>query len=247
MKKKIKKLFFKIYRLFLQMFHIEYLSLKIFNPYGYSIIYAKELEETKLSPLDHYIKYGIKRKLNRGNKPSKDLFYKKGYSFLYKDEIGDQDPWVHYCLYGFQQNYNNGVTPPTDVFDPLFYLNSNEDVLKSGMDPWEHYVTFGYKENRIPKEDSQVYYDLIKNSAYFDPIFYKNNNMDLFVIDDLDPIMHYMCYGYRENRNPSPNFNAVEYARNLNLAPTINPLLHYEKIGKFEINTKLVESLTDNI
>lgn len=240
------KIFFKLYSLLLRVLHKDYLSLNIFNPYGYSIIYSKDLEETSLSSMEHYIKYGITNNYQIGNNPPRDLFFEKGYQFLYKDEIKNLQPWVHYCLYGFKHHYNNGNNPPNDLFDPVYYLDKYWDVLQSRMNPWEHYVIYGYNEGRSAKDPkAESDYDLIKNSHYFDAEYYKNSYPDLYVLDDIDLIKHYMIFGYKENRRTSPSFNAVEYVKILNLSPFVNPLLHYEKLGKFNINRSLIEMLID--
>ena len=52
----------------------------------------------------------------------------------------------------------------------------------------------------------------------------------------VDPIKHYLQFGWKEGRNPSAKFNGNEY---LNKRPDVRvagicPLIHYLKFGKNE-------------
>lgn len=78
-------------------------------------------------------------------------------------------------------------------------------------------------------------YELIKHSDLFDIEYYINVNNDVKE-QAIDPIQHYMDYGWREGRNPSSSFDTVFY---LNSYPDvkesgINPLVHYLKYGRKE-------------
>ncbi len=81
----------------------------------------------------------------------------------------------------------------------------------------------------------QDLYKLLENSKYFNSNYYLENNEDV-ASAGLDPIMHYMAYGFREGRNPSAEFDNDAYlakykdARDMNIAP----LLHYEGKGKYQ-------------
>lgn len=76
---------------------------------------------------------------------------------------------------------------------------------------------------------------LIKQSDLFDPKWYLNNNSDLRE-KGVDPAEHYVMYGGKEGRAPSPNFDAKEYLKKY---PDVaesgqNPLVHYLLHGKAE-------------
>ena len=78
-------------------------------------------------------------------------------------------------------------------------------------------------------------YQTLKDSSLFDGDWYKKNNPDIKV-KNIDPLEHYINYGWKEGRNPSSKFNSIRY---LTLNPdvaekNICPLFHYEVFGKKE-------------
>lgn len=77
--------------------------------------------------------------------------------------------------------------------------------------------------------------DLIRQSGYFDEAWYLSRFPDV-AEKNIDPIAHYLKYGAKEGRDPSPIFSTVDY---LTLNPDvkeakINPLLHYVLHGRAE-------------
>lgn len=73
---------------------------------------------------------------------------------------------------------------------------------------------------------------LIKKSGLFDPIYYLINNPDVRA-SDIDPLRHYMRFGWKEGRNPSDKFDTKFY---LDSNPDVqqsgeNPLVHYIRHG----------------
>ncbi len=78
-------------------------------------------------------------------------------------------------------------------------------------------------------------YNLIKKSDLFDSEYYLAENEDVKK-SKIDPIKHYLKFGWKEGRNPSSEFNGNEY---LNKRPDVRvaglcPLVHYLKFGKNE-------------
>ncbi len=78
-------------------------------------------------------------------------------------------------------------------------------------------------------------YNLIKKSNLFDTKYYLSENDDVKNAK-MDPIKHYLQFGWKEGRNPSAEFNSNEY---LNKRPDVKvsgicPLVHYIKFGKEE-------------
>ena len=76
-------------------------------------------------------------------------------------------------------------------------------------------------------------YNLIKKSGLFDSEYYLAQNEDVKKAK-MNPIKHYLKFGWKEGRNPSAEFDGNEY---LNKRPDVKvadicPLLHYIKIGK---------------
>ena len=54
------------------------------------------------------------------------------------------------------------------------------------------------------------YYFLIKRSGMFDKNYYLLKNPDVRNAD-IDPLWHFVKFGWREGRNPSEFFNGNEY------------------------------------
>ena len=75
-------------------------------------------------------------------------------------------------------------------------------------------------------------YRAIKRLKLFDEEYYLNQNKNV-LISGMNPLIHYMYYGYRENKSPSENFDGEYY---LNLYGDVktcgmNPLVHYSLYG----------------
>lgn len=76
---------------------------------------------------------------------------------------------------------------------------------------------------------------LLASSALFDPAFYLYRYPD--VADAaVDPIGHYLVFGWREGRRPSPAFDGAWYLRrNPDVGDAeMNPLVHYLRFGAAE-------------
>ena len=78
-------------------------------------------------------------------------------------------------------------------------------------------------------------YRLLKKSDLFDSEYYLANNEDVRKAK-INPIMHYLRFGWKEGRNPSEQFNNKAY---LAQRPDVKvagvcPLVHYLKFGKKE-------------
>lgn len=75
----------------------------------------------------------------------------------------------------------------------------------------------------------------LKRSGLFDSNYYLINYPDVRRAD-VDPIMHYITFGWKEGRNPSPNFDTIRYIENNADVRTanINPLVHYIQFGRKE-------------
>lgn len=76
---------------------------------------------------------------------------------------------------------------------------------------------------------------IIRHSKLFDPEWYLREYPDVKAAR-MDPAVHYLLYGGKERRDPSPLFCSDEYL-SLNgdvKFARMNPLLHYEQYGRFE-------------
>lgn len=88
---------------------------------------------------------------------------------------------------------------------------------------------------------------IIKKSNYFDAKWYLATYKDIKK-SNIDPAVHYLKYGWKEMRDPSPLFSTSQYLHaNLDVKKAnINPLVHFEKYGKKE-KRKLFLNSTSNI
>lgn len=78
-------------------------------------------------------------------------------------------------------------------------------------------------------------YGLVKNSGLFNDEWYLERNHDV-AKTKANPLKHYLKFGWREGRNPSPEFDGNKY---LEERPDVReagicPLVHYIKYGKNE-------------
>ncbi|RPI84858.1 MAG: glycosyltransferase, partial [Nitrosopumilales archaeon] len=78
-------------------------------------------------------------------------------------------------------------------------------------------------------------YYIVRNSGFFDSRFYLREYQDIRSAD-IDPLWHFIRYGWKEGRNPSKTFDTKYY---LDSNPdvryhNINPLVHYIRFGKRE-------------
>lgn len=81
-------------------------------------------------------------------------------------------------------------------------------------------------DGMTPQNNKDI--DIINKSGLFDVDFYKKECIDVD-FSCLDPIFHYITIGWKEGKNPNPNFNTASYA---NLSQKVlkddeNPFAHY--------------------
>lgn len=165
-------------------------------------------------------------------------------------------PLIHFLLFGWKEKRN-----PSASFDVLYYLQKYGDVRREKLNPLYQYLKWGKKEGRFKNanEENNTSYELhpvldtvfeegpieiphkqllqIKSAitGHFDENYYLQHiaNADSL---KMDPLTHYIAYGWKENRDPSPFFSTAYY---LNANPDVkrsgmNPLYHYVTIGKKE-------------
>lgn len=78
-------------------------------------------------------------------------------------------------------------------------------------------------------------YLVVSKSKFFDANWYLSQNPDV-AIKGMDPCEHYLKYGWKEGRNPSPLFDGNAYLHNyldVNRA-NLNPLIHFIGHGQRE-------------
>ena len=132
-------------------------------------------------------------------------------------------PAMHFLLRGWRQNRD-----PAPWFSVAYYLAAYPDVRAAGLNPFVHFLQWGRAEGR--QADRRI-----RNSVepFFDSPHYMRQNPP---VGGLEPIEHYLAFGWREGLNPSKDFSINHYLR---LYPDVaeaglNPLHHYVTHGQHE-------------
>lgn len=204
---------------------------------------ATSLEHHAVSPHE---KSAMRREYELDFISKSGLFDAKYYLTQYADiaEAG-VGPLEHF----YETGYLEGRCP-NFYFDPAWYLSHNADVRTAGLHPLVHYISYGDIEGRRPSllfdpswyrkkfnlgETEQALLHFLRNRAdcrvspipEFDVEHYTEANPDVRAAG-IDPFAHFVCYGYREGRNPSVHFDAKFYwSRYLQGDRTQNPFLHF--------------------
>jgi Glycosyltransferase WbsX len=151
----------------------------------------------------------------------------------------------------FERGCKNGFQPNL-CFQPDWYLAQYVDVAADGVNPLVHYISNGEAENRKPSplfdpdwyrqtyrppagELCLAHYLRLRGTGTVNPLpgfdanFYLSANADVAEAG-IDPFSHFMEQGFRENRDPSPDFDTGFYrSRYLRNQPDANPLLDYRE------------------
>ncbi|GJE26063.1 hypothetical protein [Methylobacterium organophilum] len=81
----------------------------------------------------------------------------------------------------------NPIAPQLRFFDEGYYVSSYPDVLHQRLSPLEHYLLIGWREGRDP-------------GPYFSTVGYLEANSDVARDDRINPFIHFLEYGLKENR-----------------------------------------------
>lgn len=128
-------------------------------------------------------------------------------------------PWRHYLSIGWLR----GLDPRSD-FSTDGYLEINPDIREGGVNPLRHYLEAGWRENRQTAcsrfiSQSRIFKEFDTDEdrelaarflPYFDRDFYLARNPDVRA-SGVDPLQHYVVYGYREYRDPSSWFSTQKF------------------------------------
>ena len=117
-----------------------------------------------------------------------------------------------------------------DFYEASYHANVNRSVVQRLISKFpSSYLILSGKNNGLKNILLDIKgYNVIKKNKLFDLGYYLANNEDVR-ISGKDPLLHYICVGYKESRNPSSKFDGENYLKNhkdvKNL--NINPLVHY--------------------
>jgi len=145
------------------------------------------------------------------------------------------DVLTHYIERGWKLGFD-----PNAEFSTSYYLTVHADVRNAAIDPFYHYLTEGRREGRATSavtKAAQGSDDDVRNAiaGAFDSDFYLAQYPDV-ARAGVDPIVHYVRHGWREGRDPHPQFSTKYY---LSAYPDIreagiNPFYHFVIAGRGE-------------
>ncbi len=165
------------------------------------------------------------------------------YTTKYPDVVeAGFEPLEHYLQFGWREGRN-----PSPDFSTDYYLGANPDITDADTHPFIHYVTRGKAEGRpgvpsaegaseiglAPGMDFEMAAEMDAIRDSFDADFYLSQYPGVAEAG-LDPLKHYVQLGWREGRNPSPDFSTDYYlGAHPDIAQAdINPFMHYVTQGK---------------
>ena len=143
------------------------------------------------------------------------------------------------------------------LFDPVYYLEKNPDLPKTGFDLLAHYAALGGWENRDPNPlfDTKYYarkylgntpenvHPLVhfivtgaeaghKPHPLFDTAYYRKTYPDIDSVG-INPLAHYLRYGMADGRNSHPLFDTAYYLLRVPELKSsgVNPIVHFMNEG----------------
>ena len=212
-----------------------------------------DVAEKGMNPLLHYVKHGLREGRRPVPLPAsyKDetefafvrsiiepefdaAFYQKQYPGHERQVL---DPLDHFLLIGYCMGND-----PAPGFSVAGYTNANADVQASGVNPFYHYLVLGRMERRTVASSKKMLphgrFSEAEKSALegeFDAEFYLHRYPDVQA-DGMDPLEHFLRFGWREGRDPTPEFSTSYYLRvNRDVEECgMNPFYHYITAGRRE-------------
>lgn len=182
----------------------------LFEPRWY-IMSHPEIAQSAVNSLHHYLRYGLIKGLNPH--PLLDLNFIRSQLNAY--QLGPDK-----ILYNYIYNEEFFLLDPHPAFVAEYYYSSTRGSDRKA-NPLIEYLTV-----------SSAYG---KPNEIFDSNWYLNNYPDVFLLGT-NPLVHYVTYGYEENRDPSDAFNTAFYIeRNPDIVESkFEPMSHYIRHGKAE-------------
>ncbi|QOW21681.1 rhamnan synthesis F family protein [Novilysobacter avium] len=197
-------------------------ALGIFDRARYLDLYP-DVKAAGVDPLRHYVDSGARE----GRSPC-DLF--NGVYYLSKNpdvRKARLNPLLHFCESGWRESRN-----PSADFDVDRYVQAHFRADKTEENPLLHYLAEGRRRGleAWPVLDPRV--EAIQDAGVFDVEYYLEQYPDVLE-SGMDPLVHYVRHGARENRNPSALFDGAWYLRNNHdvARKKRNPLLHFCQYG----------------
>ncbi len=176
--------------------------------------YASQVGAHEKPSVTHFLKHGWRRGLS----PS-PFFDGVFYTLAYADvKNAGWNPVLHYIRHGWRE----GRTP-NPRFDIAGYIASHPQVDFQSIDPLRHCIDnyrsleWGRAGSKLAEPGAIDYRALAaeqrKLEALFDREYYLSMYEDVRKAG-IDPFLHYTQHGWRENRNPSPEFDTWYFLKN---------------------------------
>ncbi|CAO4169128.1 glycosyltransferase [Methylorubrum populi] len=157
-----------------------------------------------------------------------------------------EDPLAHYLTKGWRRGLD-----PNDAFAGDTYLQRHAHMRRLGVSPLYHFAATrrlqGAEAATAPARrakppvvalpvdpaeatDAQIYEAV---AAEFDREHYLETNADIRR-SGIDPVRHFLDFGAREDRDPSPAFSVRYYRKQYRreIGAGINPFVHYLAVGR---------------
>jgi len=141
------------------------------------------------------------------------------------------NPLLHFSEFGWKESRH-----PSAAFDVDWYLATHLAPAGQRSNPLLHYLTVGRKAGLAIRAADDGGAGLVRASGVFDEDYYRACYPDV-VATSVDPVAHYLRYGWLERRNPSALFDTAYYLEhNPDVAHSgENPLLHFCRVGWKEL------------
>lgn len=200
-----------------------------------------EVNDTDLSPIEHFLQIGWKKNYNPNNEFS-TAFYLDAYSDVKSKGV---NPFVHYVRHGKKEGRQSkrgasssslySIDEIKDLikkeFDEVFYAKKQLGRAEVKGDELDHFVMKGWREGLDPNENFSVDY-------------YLSINPDIKSVG-LNPFFHYLRSGRNEGRNPVGLFHSSKRVHYKPRVTAIVPNYNHEKYLAERIDSILNQSYSN--
>ncbi len=192
----------------------------------------KDARDCGMHPIEHFVRVGEKKGYNPN--PYFDQKWYTGRSPAARRFPGPAA--VHYARKAWRKGRS-----PSPLFSVPLYLRYNEHIAEDGKEPLADFLKNGEANGRLAMptwlEDKQHRQttdemDIIAKSGLFIARWYKQTHTELWH-NDVDPLLHFVRQGARQNRWPNPFFDTGWYkATYQDDIGDMNPLAYYTSKGE---------------
>lgn len=213
-------------------------------------------EGAPTNPLLHYARLSPQERLRVATQPGPDFpemqagivepFFDAPFYARLAGLDGSADPLTHYLMKGWRHGLD-----PSEGFGSEAYLQRHAHMRRLGVSPLYHFAStrrlqcapsaappaLRAKPRAVPlpadpaeASDAQVYETV---AAAFDRDYYLETNADIRR-SGVDPVRHFLDFGAREDRDPSPDFSLRFYRKQYHreIGAGVNPFFHYLAVGR---------------